>query len=281
MQAGTSVSVPIGGASIPGQIVYGIIMVTLLFFVVFLVEALVATGIDSSNRFITLLDYTAGSDSRVLVIHQDPSKYTDAKPLGLSVNERTGIEFAYSFYIYVLPQTFTGTASMKHVMHKGYAFPWPLMGPGVFICGETNTMRVIMNTYKNPYTAADVKNIPVNKWFHVVLNCYKGGLDVHVNGNLATRIPFKGTLPYQNFQDLYLFANVHNNELRASQISCLPTDINLDGAFSGYVSNLVYTRYALSTGEIQSLLKAGPSKNFEKKSMEMPPYLADDWWNHQ
>jgi hypothetical protein len=266
-----------------GQVVNGIGLVAIIFVVILTFEVLYKSVYDSQHRFQTLLDYTASSEDMSLTVHQDASKYPDAKPIGLSSNERTGIEFAYSFYIYVFPATFDGSATFKHVFHKGYGFPWPLMAPGVFFKGDENTMRVFMNTYSNPYTHVDIKNMPVQKWVHVVLNCVKGGLDVFINGNLANRITFTDTLPYQNFQDVLLFSNVNSSTL--SNGSTRPSNIDeslvLSGAFSGYLSNLKYARYALSVNEIQSLMNAGPSSKKVDKIMERPPYLADDWWAGQ
>jgi len=263
-------------------------MVIITFVVGFSGEMLYTTSANAKKRFQTLIDYTASSDDMPLVIRQDASKYPDAIPIGLSMNERTGIEFGYSFFLLVYPSTFSGSTTFKHVMHKGYGFPWPLMGPGVFIRGDTNTMTVLMNTYKNPYTYANVTNIPVGKWFHVVLNAYKGGLDIFVNGNLANRIIFKNTLPYQNFQDLILFSNTNCNTLRGSGIPALvnPTtgeseDFQIEGAFKGQLSNLKYARYALSMNEIQNLMDAGPSTKTKTQVNQLPPYTGDDWWTAQ
>ena len=268
-------------SSSSGEMITAILTVSIIFMVLFTVELLYKTTMDARTRFQTLMDFTAAAEDMSLIIHQDSSKYTDAKPIGLSMNERTGIEFAYSFYLYVNPATFTGEKSFKHVFHKGYALPWPLMAPGVFLHSDTNTMRVVMNTYKNPYTFADVKNIPVQKWFHVVLNSYKGGLDIFVNGNLANRITFDNTIPYQNFQDVIIFSNASVNSLRGSSIPALNSeDFQLAGAFKGYLSNLTYARYALSVNEIQRLLVAGASSKLKQKQMDKPPYMADDWWAH-
>jgi len=262
-----------------GQVVTALLTVSILFMVLFTVELLYKTTMDARSRFQTLMDYTAAAEDMSLVIHQDASKYTDAKTIGLSMNERTGIEFAYSFYLYINPSTFSGNSTYKHVFHKGYATPWPLMAPGVFLHSDTNTMRVVMNTYKNPFTYADVKNIPVQKWFHVVLNSYRGGLDIFVNGNLANRISFKDTVPYQNFQDIVLFSNANINTLRGSSIPSLNgEDFQFEGSFKGYLSNLTYARYALSVNEIQRLLNAGPSSKLKQKQMDKPPYMGDDWW---
>jgi hypothetical protein len=278
---------PIGssGSDSSGQIVSGLAIVALIFIVSLTGEVLYKSMYEARNRYQTLLDYTADSQDSSVTIYQDASKYANAKPIGLSVNERTGIEFAYSFYIYVLPATFTPDSEdkYKHVFHKGFAFPWPLMGPGVFMNGTNNTMRIVMNTYKNPYTHADITNFPIQKWVHVVLNCINNGLDIFINGELADRIPFTGTLPYQNFQDIILFSNVYSDGLsgtRAPGVLGAET-LRLAGSFSGNLSNLVYTRYALSVTEIQNLMNKGPSTKTNLKTMQRPPYLANDWWAHQ
>jgi len=257
-------------SGVPGQILTGVITVVVTVLVAFSAEMLYV---------ITLVGSTVNAGESSIVIHQDESKYTDAKPIGVSVNERTGIEFAYSTYLFIEPSTFTGNDVYKHVFHKGYSNPWPLMGPGVFINGVTNTMRVVMNTYKNPFTYADVLNVPVNKWFHLVLNCYKKGLDIFINGNLANRISFQDTIPYQNYQDIIIFSNSKNNTLNGSTIPALNDhDFHMDGSMDGLISNLIYARYALSMNEIQSLMTAGPSSKIQQKVYDKPPYLGDDWW---
>ena len=268
-----------------GQVITGLALVALIFIACITSEVLYNAMYNGQTRFQTLIDYSANSKDMSITIHQDASKYSDAKTIGMSINERTGIEFSYSFFIFVLPTTFDSTDvnTFKHVFHKGFAIPWPLMGPGVFMNATTNTMRVIMNAYNNPYTFADVTNIPIQKWVHVVLNCVNNGLDIFINGGLAKRISFENTLPYQNFQDLILFSTVKLSTLgRGGLPAALGTNqFNLTGAFSGTLSNLIYTRYALSVGEIQNLMTKGPSTKVIKTVMEEPPYLADDWWAHQ
>jgi len=272
----------------PTQFVTGITSIVVLFIVLFVIEYIYFSANSAYTRFHTLIGYTATPTNGPLVIRQDSSLYANADPLGLSVNERTGIEFAYSFYLRVLQETVSDSAeSVKHVFHKGYSSPWPLMGPGVFIKGETNTMRVFMSTYANPYTYVDVKNIPIGKWFHVVINSYKGGIDVFVNGSLANRMQFKGTLPYQNFGDITLFSNskLVYNGINTASIGMSPSNegnlFNINGAFSGFLSNLRYARYALSTSEISTLMAQGPSSTIQTMSADTPPYLADDWWSNQ
>jgi hypothetical protein len=271
-----------GKPSLPGQALQGGVLVAVYFLALFTIEVVYSASATGSQRFQPLVPDMISGEGRMVQIRQDASKYTDAKPIGQSVNERTGTEFGYSFFLFVEPSTFTGSSAYKHVFHKGYLEPWPLMGPGVFINGATNTMRVAMNTYKQPFTYVDIKNIPVDKWFHVVLNCYKGGLDVFINGFLANRLSFLDTVPYQNFGDIYVFSPQHSTQLRGPGIAALgESHFDLDGPMKGFLSRLIYTRYALSTAEIQAILNAGPSQKIDQKTMDKPPYLADNWWAQQ
>jgi len=266
-----------------GQIGSSILIIVAIFLVLITVETVYGVSSNISSRFITIMDYTASSETMPLRVYQDASKYpNDAKVIGLSVNERTGIEFAYSFFLNVFPSTFeSGEDTLKHVFHKGYAMPWPLMGPAVFMRGHQNTMRIFMNTYKNPYNYVDVTNIPVQKWFHVVLNCNKNGMDVYINGKLATRLSFHDTVPYQNFQDIIMFSTIKYN--LSTQVPALggATNFKFDGAFKGQMSRFKYARYALSTSEIASLMSQGPSSEIKEKNMDHPPYFSDDWWANQ
>ena len=54
--------------------------------------------------------------------------------------------------------------------------------------------------------------------------------------------------------------------------------INMNGGFEGYLSRLQYFRYALDYKEIESIVKAGPSKDVCGDTGELPPYLDDNWW---
>jgi hypothetical protein len=261
------------------ELTQSVIIPVIVFTVFFVFDYLYTIASDRSLRFITVVDYKARASDGVIIIPQDPSN-ANAIQLGHSVNERTGVEFAYSFFISVDQSTFSGNDEYKHVFHKGYsASLWPLLGPGVFISGKDNTMRVIMNTNKDVLKHADITNIPVNKFFHVVLNCHNSGLDVYVNGSLAHRLPFKGGVVYQNFQDLVLFSP--NNVSISNTVTPAVGDdgFNIAGSFSGSFGSLKYARYALSLKEIQALMAEGPpTKEKQTSSVTDTNYLSDTWW---
>ncbi len=261
------------------QVLLVLLILSLLFVFFISLEYLIMSYQRIGGKYVQLLPLTVTAEDKMLTFQQNKTQYADAKQIPLSDNERTGIEFTYSFYLFIHPSTFTGEDTLYHVMHKGYINPWPLMGPGVFVRGNNNTLRVVMNTYRNAYTYMDVENIPVRKWFHCALLCRKNSLEIYINGNLRKKLPFEGTLPYQNFQNLICFSPLKKTVL-GSQVPSLGqgTDLRFDGSFRGNMSNLVYLAYAASFTEIQNLLDLGVSKKTLSSEMDKPPYLVDTYW---
>ena len=266
--------------SIVVDIFPSIIAPVVLAVVMFVGEYIYRASVNVTTRFITLLDYTVQSADGVTIISQDP---TTPSPIQIqrSVNERSGAEFAYSFFLYIEETTFSGNVELKHVFHKGYRTAWPLLSPGVFIKGDTNTMRVVIGTSKNPYKFADVTNIPIGKWFHVVLNYYNSGLDIYVNANLAHRIKLENEVIYQNFQDILIFSpNVA--DIRTATTPAVSEDIGFHGNANGKLSSMKYARYALSVKEINTLMGQGPSSRLKQNSVNTNlSLLSDSWWTNQ
>ena len=263
------------------ELIPSVVIPLVVFCLLMVVDYIYRMSNDKTLRFITLLDYTANSADGIVIIPQDPNN-ANAIQIGTSVNERTGVEFAYSFFLNVKQSTFSGNDEMFHVFHKGYGLPWPLVGPGVFISGLDNTMKIVMNTNTEVFKSVDVNNIPVNKWFHVVLNCYRSGLDVYINGNIVHRISFKNGVIYQNFQDLILFSPNRSSISNTVTPALGDSNLNFAGAFDGLLSSLKYARYALSLKEIQALMGEGPSQNLKKTPMNTDvSYLSDTWWSSQ
>lgn len=224
-----------------------------------------------------LIPKTCNMESRSKVIPQNPT-LSNAKPIMLSRNERSGIEFTYSFYIRVDPSSFRQEEGLLHVFHKGYSSEFPLLAPGVFMKSNTNTMRVYMNTYKTWNNYIDIDNFPVDKWVHVAVACKEKALEIYINGNLSKKMSFEGHVPYQNYQDIVCFSQRRVSILK-SRVPSLKEDLNIFGSAKGQLSRLYYFSYALCYAEIQKLLNEGPSTEMDEESMtDRPPYLADRWW---
>jgi len=104
----------------------------------------------------------------------------------------------------VQPDNFTGEKNtFKHVFHKGSKGVFPLMAPGVFFKSDTNTLRVYMNSSMNWNNYVDIANIPLKKWFHLVVMVKGKALDVYINGNLANRHKFTD-IPKLNYGGFYV-----------------------------------------------------------------------------
>jgi hypothetical protein len=120
----------------------------------------------------------------------------------------------------------------------------------------------------------------------------QGGLNKRTGCNLASVEKFEFSefkvrhdiRDTNSFQDILLFSTANYNRFSGTTIPALGGEtFQIEGAFTGYLSELTYSRYALSVGEIQTIMQQGPSSKLKQKRMEDPAsaYLADDWWSHQ
>jgi hypothetical protein len=272
------------------QIVVSIAIAAAIFFIFLVLETLYRAYLGYGKSRIAVMPKTTNGAKRFAQDPNNPSSLT----LPLSENQLTGIEFSYSTFLYISDSTDSNEEGWKTVFYKGYeSGPFPLLGPGVFISSKSTgsgssaapTLRVVMNTYENWFNTIDVKQIPLNKWFHLVLSLRRNTMEVYINGNLANKKTFSGSLPYQNYQPLNFFppkkllgaewksdaSNINHN---------IPAGDNfiINGPATGYISNMYYFSYALSYSEIQSMLNLGPSSDFDLGNMDAPPYLIDSWW---
>lgn len=227
-----------------------------------------------------LLANTYSIDNKPIVLSQNPNK-RNTHTVHQSNNERTGIEFTYSFYINVNPSTFRNEKGLLHIFHKGYSQQFPLLAPGVYMRSDTNTLRVYMNTYKTWNNYVEVDNFPVGKWVHVAIVCTENSLEIYINGNLSKKLPFEGYQPYQNYQDINCFSQ-RRVSMRHSLVPSVDEDgFEVFGSVKGLMSKLYYFSYALCYAEISNLLNEGPSTKLESDviTTNIPPYLDDTWWS--
>lgn len=177
-----------------------------------------------------------------------------------SSDGRFGLEFSYSFWIYVNEwDTPSQTGAMKHIMHKGDSNPTPqFQAPGFWMDANTNRIVFRMNTFnKNQFTEeCGLNNIPIGKWVNIVAVVIGKNVDLYVNGNLKNRCSFDG-VPMQNYGDIYLTQN---------------------GGFDGFLSKFRYYSYALPYWKVEQIMADGPSPAPCTETGTKPPYQAFDYW---
>ena len=271
------------------QVVTGVAIIFLLYILMASVEFTYKSVKGMWRDRVELFPKTYTSGARMYTATQNPTN-PNSKTIILSDNQRTGVEFTYAMFIYLSSDTYSsGNKNLYHILHKGYNQVYPLLGPGIFAWGDRNALRIYMNCFNTWDNYSDIENIPVDKWFHLVVSCKGNKIQVYINGSLKTKMNLPGnTPPYQNYGDVYLF-NPRKLTLTPTITTSLQEDdqfsgiqssstLNFDGSAKGMVSRVFYFSYALTYTEIQALINMQPSKEMDSTDMSMAPYLSDTWW---
>jgi len=206
-----------------------------------------------------------------LVVKQDPNN-AEAVPLFRSNNRDKGIEFTWSVWLFLDDiKTADTTSKFSHVFSKGNR-SFKTSGedsgvatvnnaPGVYVSNDTNTIRVYMDTVKANDQYLEITNVPLKKWFNLVVRMQNTTMDVYVNGVMSGRKTFS-QVPKQNYEDVLIGNN---------------------SGFSGTMSNLVYYSRALNVFEINNTVMYGPnltqsSRVADTSSTGYHSYLSNLWY---
>jgi len=184
------------------------------------------------------------------------SRSFPASKLLRSYDQKFGLEFSYTFWLYIDENTFNNSNKWHHVFHKGSCNGVPLQAPGVWIYPSENKLAINMNTYNQVKASCDIDNVPMNKWVHIALVVVGQHIDVYVNARLKKRCDLGG-IPMQNYGDLWM---------------------SKWGGFNGFMSRFRYFSYAIPFYLIEKMFKEGPSSAPCVETGEKPPYLAPDYW---
>jgi len=283
METLKSAATYIMGPSFGSQLLLTVVALLVLYTVISAIETVV-NFFTKMDHLTTVLfaDTTPGKQ----VVVQDPT--TGSPTIYNSENEVHGMEFSYSMYLFINPETFEATVSdscgiksnndakkLKHIFHKGSKDGFPLMAPGLFVEGDKNTLRLYMNSTTQWNNYVEIPNIPIGKWFHIVITLKGQYLDVYINGNVTVRHQF-ATVPKLNYGNVFVLYPI---KFPTGDVSEAHAKFKVDNAAKGMVSRLKYYAYALNYSQIDALYREGPSKKIVSSSYtEIPPYLHDDWW---
>jgi len=204
-------------------------------------------------------------------IAQDPSD-RNAIPISRSNNEKTGLEFTYSVWIYLedIGQTAGNTLLYRNIFNKGdntYDDTTGIAinnGPGLYLeSSETSTepekakLVVLMDTYADNRSEIEIDNVPIKKWVNVIIRAQNTVIDVYINGSIAQRV-ILDEVPKQNYYNMQVGQN---------------------GGFSGQLSNLRYYQKSLNIFEIKQILDEGPNLNADVETSGYYNYLSNLWYS--
>ena len=217
-----------------------------LLLVIFAFVILLRVGISAVSYLLTpsssphLIDGMVDA-KQMIIFPQDPSS-NGAVTIYRSVNANDGIEFTWSVWIFINGLQYL-EGQYKHIFYKGNSNleqngrNFPNNAPGLYLAPHTNSLVVMMNTFNVINEEVIVPDIPLNKWFNVIIRCKNTTLDVYANGTIVRSVNLIG-VPKQNYGDVF---------------------VGMNGGFDGNISNLWYYDYALGTAEIQKIVNNGPN----------------------
>jgi len=204
----------------------------------------------------------------------DP-KLKGAKPIVRSVNEREGIEFTYSVWLYVTNYSIN-QGSKRHIFNKGSSqnvgdksafgdldtsgMNFPNNAPGVYFKANdengANQLAIYMNTFNDVIEEVSIKDLPVKKWFNLTIRVRHDKMDTYINGTIVNRHKFNSPVK-QNYGNVYVCQN---------------------GGFAGNLSSLRYYSYALSGVQINDLVTNGPDLTPNDSMKTFPYYFSLRWF---
>ena len=197
-------------------------------------------------------------------VAQDPAN-KHAQTILRSVNQRDGIEFTWSVWVYLSGLEYKA-GMRRHIFSKGNDYLdkstgmlSPNNAPGLYIHPTKNAFIVVMNTYKQIDEEVVINDIPLNKWINVMIRVEGNIMDVYINGIIAVRHKLSG-IPKQNYGDVILTAN---------------------GGYDGEMSDLFYFDHALNTTEIMTIVNNGPDLYQASREPAVPHYFALKWYFNQ
>ena len=151
-------------------------------------------------------------------------------------NSDEGLEFSYSMWIYIQDWT----RGWKNILVKGDknngAGSSSARAPGLWLYPDTNALHARINTFASPNEGCDIKNIPLQKWVHIVYVLNNRTVDIYIDGKLERSCVLRG-VPKLNEDPVYVCDN---------------------GGFFGKISNVVYYRYAMKPDEVYKVYSGGP-----------------------
>ena len=125
-------------------------------------------------------------------------------------------------------------------------------------------MNAHTNVVNDMINEIEVDNVPMNKWFNIIIRVKNRRVDIYINGTIKRSYELP-SVPKQNYGNIYIAQNPASSAtLQGSKLS-----------------NLRYHDHALNVSQIQKLVQSGPNRKLITNSAmsdKSTSYLAFDWY---
>lgn len=219
----------------------------------------------SSTPYIVKGVLAGNSNLTISTINKDD---TNNVTIQRSNNQPGGLECTWSVWLSYNTVTSTSNSEFEHIFNKGNVPVSKSIAtsncPGMYFYNDSNKpcLKIRLDIGDgNTNTEADIKGVPMKKWFHVALRIQNTVMDIYMNGSIVKRVILTSP-PKQNESDILI-----------GQV----------GGFSGNLSDLRYYSYALNVFDINNILLFGPNLSPSSLSPDSNTshisYLSSSWYS--
>jgi hypothetical protein len=198
------------------------------------------------NYYLSEIPLTQGARSAKNRYLYDKSEIT------VSENKPGGLEFAYGMWLKI-EDWYYNRLNKKYILLKGnldQSNRITSFAPSMYLTSN-NTLRVETQTYSNIQSEyVELQDIPLKRWFHLMVAVQGKNLDIYINGVLAKRKTLDG-LPRQNKGKVFITPSINDNG-----------NVTEPG-FGGMTYNVIYYRYYPNQSQILRIVQNPPSDSVQ------------------
>lgn len=143
-----------------------------------------------------------------------------------------GLAFTYSLWIYIADWNYN-FGKWKNIFLKGDDFQ---RAPGLWLYPKTNSLHARINTHADYNEGCDIRNIPLQKWVHIVYVLNNRTVDIYIDGKLERSCVLRG-VPVLNKK---------------------PVSVADGGGYYGNISKFQYFTRALNPSDVAEIYSEGP-----------------------
>jgi len=143
-----------------------------------------------------------------------------------------GLNFTYSLWIYIADWNYN-FGKWKNIFIKGNESQ---RAPGLWLYPKTNSLHARINTHADYNEGCDIRNIPLQKWVHIVYVLNNRTVDIYVDGKLERSCVLRG-VPVLND---------------------MPVRVADGGGYYGSISKFQYMTRPLTPNDVAEIYSEGP-----------------------